>query len=116
MLQVIDSTQIAMLVEGAGLEAVRPILDAYWQSNEQLTKALRERIASADPNGIAETAHGLKGSSANLGALRVAERARLIEAAAKRGDLHEVKANYAALADDLAQTRSAFEEVLHQAA
>jgi HPt (histidine-containing phosphotransfer) domain-containing protein len=114
--KVIDDEQIAMLVEGAGIEAVRPILDAYWQSNAQLTAALKNGIASADTQEIAATAHGLKGSSANLGALKVAERARAIEQAAKAGDFAAVEAAFEALAADFEETRDAFEEVLKDAA
>lgn len=116
MSDIIDAEQIAMLVEGAGVEAVRPILDAYWESNDELTAALEQGIAKADPEDIARTAHGLKGSSANLGALAVANRAKEIELAAKSGDLTQVRELFHRLPADIAATRSAFDEILARAA
>lgn len=114
--QIIDDEQIAMLVEGAGVDAVRPILDAYWESNDQLTAALAKGLEAGDPNDIAATAHGLKGSSANLGAMLVAGRAKDIEMAAKSGDLSMVRELYEMLPKDIAVTKDAFEEILANAA
>lgn len=112
MSAVIDGEQISMLVEGAGVDAVRPILDAYWESNDELIAALQSGIAAGDGEDVAKTAHGLKGSSANLGAIAVAGRAKEIEVAAKAGDLDEVKSLAAKLPNDIAATRRAFDEIL----
>jgi HPt (histidine-containing phosphotransfer) domain-containing protein len=112
MNEIIDKEQITMLVEGAGAEAVRPILDAYWVSNEELAAQLDQSIKAADPAGIAATAHGLKGSSANLGAIKVADRAKQIELAAKSGDLKRVAELFRALPTDIEETKAAFNKVL----
>jgi two-component system sensor histidine kinase BarA len=109
---IIDDEQISMLVEGAGAEAVRPILDAYWISNEELSAELGRGIEAGDPGSIAATAHGLKGSSANLGATKVADRAKEIELAAKSGDLSKVAELFRALPQDIEETKAAFEKVL----
>lgn len=110
--QIIDDAQIAMLVQGAGVDAVRPILDAYWESNDQLTAALEKGLAAGDSGDIAATAHGLKGSSANLGAMLVADRAKEIEMAAKSGDLNAVRQLFDRLPRDIEETREAFEKIL----
>lgn len=112
MSELIDDDQISMLVEGAGVDAVRPILDAYWESNDELTAELETHMAASDAPAIATTAHGLKGSSANLGALKVAARAKEIEFAAKDNDLDKVRSAYAELAGDIAATREAFDAIL----
>lgn len=112
MAGIIDDQQIAMLVEGAGAEAVRPILEAYWVSNEELSAELGQGIEAGDPAAIAATAHGLKGSSANLGAVRVADRAKEIELAAKSGDLSRVAELFSALPQDIEETKLAFNRVL----
>lgn len=112
---IIDDEQISMLVQGAGVDAVRPILDAYWESNDELTAALQNGIAANDPEDIARTAHGLKGSSANLGAMAVAARAKEIEMAAKAGDIGAVQTHFAALPAEIAATREAFDEILAKA-
>lgn len=112
MTGLIDDEQITMLVDGAGAEAVRPILDAYWESNDELTAALKKGIDANDAEDVARTAHGLKGSSANLGATAVAERAKEIETAAKANDLDTVRELYGKLPSDIAATREAFEKIL----
>jgi HPt (histidine-containing phosphotransfer) domain-containing protein len=112
MAELIDAEQIGMLVEGAGAEAVRPILDAYWQSNDELILQLRLGIEAGSPETIATTAHALKGSSGNLGAVLVARRAQTIEIAAKAGNLGDVRALFDKLPEDIEATRNAFEQVL----
>ncbi|MEO1040968.1 MAG: Hpt domain-containing protein [Pseudomonadota bacterium] len=112
MSDLIDDEQMSMLVEGAGVEGVRPILDAYWESNESLLSQLKAAIDAADTAALAAAAHGLKGSSANLGATVVAERARAIEVAAKDGDMDAAKAAFSHLDDDIAKVRDAFEAIL----
>lgn len=111
-MELIDSEQITMLVEGAGAEAVRPILDAYWESNDELTEALKKGIEAGSAQDVAASAHGLKGSSANLGATRVATRAKEIELAAKDGDFNHVREAFSKLNEDIAATRAAFDELL----
>ena len=113
--QIIDGDQISMLVQGAGVDAVRPILEAYWESNEELTAALAKGLEAADASDIAATAHGLKGSSANLGANLVAGRALEIEMAAKSGDLNMVRELFAKLPQDIEATKDAFEKILSAA-
>ncbi|MEM9837572.1 MAG: Hpt domain-containing protein [Pseudomonadota bacterium] len=108
-MQIIDDEQIGMLIEGAGLEAVLPILEAYWESNDQLTAALEASLNANDPKEIAAQAHGLKGSSANLGAVLVASRALEIELAAKEGNLDAARDAYAKLDSDIAETKKAFD-------
>ena len=112
----IDDEQISMLLEGAGVDAVRPILDAYWESNDELTAALKAGLDAEDVTDIAASAHGLKGSSANLGAVVVADRAKEIELAAKAGDLATAKAAFDKLADDISATKAAFDQLLAAAA
>lgn len=112
MSDVIDGEQISMLVEGAGVDGVRPILDAYWESNDNLISAIGTAINAGDTTALSAAAHGLKGSSANLGALVVAERAREIEVAAKDGDMAAAKACFDHLDADIANVRDAFEAIL----
>ncbi|NNU17147.1 Hpt domain-containing protein [Parvularcula sp. ZS-1/3] len=114
--QIIDDEQITMLVQGAGVEAVIPILEAYWESNDELTAALEKGISAESPTDIAATAHGLKGSSANLGAMLVADRAKEIELAAKSGDLNMVRELFQKLPKDIAETRTAFDAIIESAA
>ncbi|MEM1379705.1 MAG: Hpt domain-containing protein [Pseudomonadota bacterium] len=115
-MKTIDHEQITMLIEGAGIEAVRPILEAYWESNDELKASIAAAIESGSPSDIAATAHGLKGSSANLGAVLVASRALEIELAAKAGDISAAQDAYAKLDEDIDATREAFNEILSEAA
>lgn len=111
-MKIIDDEQLRMLIEGAGVDAVRPILEAYWESNAELQAALAASLEESDPGKVATTAHGLKGSSANLGAVLVASRALEIELAAKEGNIDAAKEAYAKLDDDIAETKKAFEELI----
>ena len=108
----IDDEQISMLIEGAGVDAVRPILEAYWESNDELTAALQQGLDAGDTTDIAASAYGLKGSSANLGAIVVADRAKEIELAAKAGDIGTAKAAFDKLAADISATKEAFDQLL----
>lgn len=108
----LDEEQLVGLAEAAGVDAVRMILEAYWQSTEELTALLKSAIDDADRDECAKAGHALKGSSANLGAALLAERAREIEDAARNGDIETARQLFSGFADDISTTKSAMDMML----
>lgn len=109
---VIDETQIGGLAEAAGVEGVRMILDAFWASTEELSVELNAALMAHDTPGMARIGHTLKGSSANIGAAQMADRAREIETAAKDGEFEQVREALQRFIRDIAETRTAIEDIL----
>jgi signal transduction histidine kinase/CheY-like chemotaxis protein len=71
---------------------LRRVIDLYLESSRQLQGRLREAVASADVTLLRESAHALKSSSANVGALSLAELCRRLEMMGRENDLSEVSA------------------------
>ena len=65
------------------------IIGVYLDSSRALVERLGTAVLAGDSTAIAEAAHALKSSSANLGANALAEICRVIESAGRRGDLPE---------------------------
>jgi HPt (histidine-containing phosphotransfer) domain-containing protein len=110
--ETIDDEQLRVLAEAAGKEAVMPILDAFWVSNDELSDQLGQALSARDTDAVAKAAHALKGSSSNLGAVGVSGIARDIELAAKADDLDGARAAYNRLPDAFASARAAFTRLL----
>ena len=108
----IDGEQIRVLADAAGKEAVMPILDAFWQSNDELLEQLEAAIAANDADAAAKVAHALKGSASNLGANAVAETSKRIEFAAKASDLETARAASSALPGQIEGSKAAFTELM----
>jgi len=86
----VNEEQINGLIAAAGVDGTREILQAFWQSTEDLLMALREQVLAGDHENAAKTAHGLKGSSANVGAIDLEDSAREIELLCRAGDVLDV--------------------------
>ena len=61
------------------------IIDAYLGDTPKLLEKMKHAIAAEDISEVAKAAHTLKSSSANVGAVELAERCRQLEASAKSG-------------------------------
>ena len=104
---VLAEDQLEALIASAGVDVTRSIVDALILSNDQLMTALHEGFSQGDLTAIANTAHAIKGSSANLGAVLVAERARQIERASKEGNIANAQAAFNQMSADLTLTSAA---------
>lgn len=82
----IDLEQIDGLISAAGVDGAREILNAYWRSTGELIDALAAQIQDQAFDLAANTAHAIKGASANVGAAGVADAAGRLEQACKTGD------------------------------
>ena len=63
------------------------LADLFFEDTPARLAVLRAACEAGDAEALGQTAHALKGSCANLGARKMAETARLLEEAGRRGDL-----------------------------
>jgi HPt (histidine-containing phosphotransfer) domain-containing protein len=105
----LESDQIDSLLDVAGVDGVRDILAAFWRSTDELSADLSRCVATGECTQAARSAHALKGSAANVGALRLADAARDVEAHSKTGDLVAAKHALEKLASIYRDTRAALE-------
>ncbi len=101
--------QIDGLVEAAGVEATRAILDAFWRSTSDLMRALTEQVRENSLDLASQTAHAVKGSAANIGAQRLADTTAMFEQACQRGDHNGVIIALEAVIEDFAELQGEFE-------
>ena len=113
---VLDCEQIDGLVAAAGVEGAREILSAFWRSTDTLFRALQEQLSGGDLAEAARTAHALKGSSLNVGALRLSAAARAIEECCKRQDPASALQRLGGAEAGYAETVAAFDAHLSAAA
>ena len=104
--------QLDGLLEVAGPDGVKAILDAFWRSTDDLLRKLRTQIAESDYAAIAASAHAIKGSSSNVGASALAKSARDLEANAKSGDECALQLSIENADATYLKTRDAFETLL----
>lgn len=105
----LQTEQIDGLIDAAGVDGAREILDAFWRSTTELLQQLEQEVAAGDFASGARTAHGVKGSAANVGAQRLSDRAAALEIACKDNDDKSAAMGMEALKDDFAGVRTAFE-------
>jgi len=65
----------------------RMLVDTWVADSRVRLQALQSALAGQDAAALREAAHSLKGSSLNLGALRLADFCLALEVAARAGDL-----------------------------
>ncbi len=87
------------LQEVTGRAVVGEIVDGFLEEIPRRLARLREALAAGDAEALAFVAHSLKGSSAQLGALRLASLSHVLELEARSGSLEGA----AALVDDVAR-------------
>ncbi|MGE3551018.1 MAG: response regulator, partial [Geobacter sp.] len=92
-----------------GAEALIPRFIGLFRSGVQKNlEQLEQAIADHDSDAVRVQAHTIKGSCANIGALRMRETAAVLEDAARTGDISDAAAG-------LAKLRHQFDDFNHQA-
>ena len=71
-------------------ELFKELLEVFHEEHPVIMAEIEKCAAAKDKAGLALKAHSLKGALGNVGAVRAAEAARVIEFAAKAGDLSNV--------------------------
>ena len=111
MPETIDRVAVARLLAMVGDDPdfVDELVDDYLAEAPQLAAAVRAAMDAGDADAVVLPAHTLKGTSANLGGVRVAEIAQGIEERGRAGDLEGVDAMLADLEVALIELTAAFE-------
>jgi HPt (histidine-containing phosphotransfer) domain-containing protein len=76
---------IRLLPGNRGMEVLRKVVDLYLTSTPTLLQTMREAESGHDPEKLKAAAHSFKSSSANLGALRLADACLELEALGRAG-------------------------------
>ncbi|HEX3557342.1 MAG TPA: two-component regulator propeller domain-containing protein [Thermoanaerobaculia bacterium] len=79
--------RLRQLQEITGRSVLGEIVDGFLGEAPRRLSRLREALAAGDGEALAFTAHSLKGSSAQLGALRLAALSHALELAGRQGSL-----------------------------
>ena len=107
---VLDAKVIAGLEEleaASGAPLLAPLVAAFLGDAPGRLVALQEALTRGDRSALRQQAHGLKGSAAALGIVRVASLAGLLERDAAGADLDGLAEAAAALVEAVAQATPA---------
>lgn len=91
-------------------DLVQQLIDLYLADVPERLNALHQAIAQGDATRLAQTAHSLKGSSANIGAQRVARVCLELERCGKANDLTNVAEQLAVLEQEVERARQALQK------
>jgi len=94
---------------------LRQVVALYLQEAPAQLAALRAAVAQADAGGVEQTAHALKGSSAQLGATRLAQLCAALQEGGARQELSQAAAQVDELANEFLRVQAALEIILHEA-
>ena len=111
----IHADQIDGLIAAAGIDGAKDIMEAFWRSTSDLLKALTAQAAEGDFTHLAQTAHAIKGSAANVGALRLAHTAMAIERSMRDEEAATLASLVAKIRDEYEAARRVFDDHLNKA-
>lgn len=66
-------------------EDFQSLIETFERDSEMRIDAIREAVATADPDAIRRTAHSFKGSASNMGAPRLTRLCRALEELGRNG-------------------------------
>ncbi|OQW94371.1 MAG: hypothetical protein BWK79_06175, partial [Beggiatoa sp. IS2] len=93
-------------------EVISELISIYQDDAKNLFAELRQAVSQQDANAIAEAAHTLKSSSANLGIDLLAEMSLTLERLARAGDLRTAPQYLADLETEYTKVKLALQNVL----
>ena len=93
-------------------DVLAELVGPFLQATPLQLGGLREAIGSEDAEALRQGAHALKGSSSNLGALRMGELCAELEALARSGELADADETLARIEAEWARVRAAFDSEL----
>lgn len=98
----IDQDTFDRLVEmtGGELDFVDELVDTYIEDGRSQVASLRAALERGDSEAVVRSAHSLKSSSLNVGALALGDRCRMLEEAARGGPVDDATDQAAAIAAD----------------
>lgn len=93
-------------------DLLRKVVTLYLQDSATALQRLRSAAEGTDPEEVARLAHRLKSSSANLGALHLADVLRRVEAAGRRGELADLSPLLGDIDSEFQRVREALQREL----
>ncbi len=105
-MQILDMDVVRELRDVLG-DDFRLLVTTFLADSEQRLQSLRSAIDAGDALSLRETAHSFKGSSLNIGAVRLGEACRQLEALALDGVPADARARVDGLAGDYRQVAAA---------
>ncbi len=112
----VDREQLDGLVSAAGVDGTREILAAFWRSTDALLASLKQQIAKGDFAAAARTAHSLKGSALNVGALGLSDAIRRVEERCRSKDWNGASESADGAHQRRAEAEAAYKTLLDRAA
>jgi HPt (histidine-containing phosphotransfer) domain-containing protein len=94
-------------ITGGDQEFFDELIDTYLDDGVAQLAAMRAAADAGDPAALLRPAHTLKSSSANVGAVDLAEQCRTLEADARAGTVPDMAARVAACESAFAAVRAA---------
>ena len=104
---VIDMKALERLHEWGGKRLVAQMIDLFLSQAPERLNGLREGLASGDLEVVERSAHSLKSTAANLGAVELGALAAKAEAAAGEKDLESVRGLFPQIDAEFARARDA---------
>jgi HPt (histidine-containing phosphotransfer) domain-containing protein len=99
----LDMTQLRSII-GEDIHILEELIDAFLHNTPDRLADLRRALIAGDAKSFEHVAHTLKGSSANMGAMRMANLSYRLELAGRNGRLVDV-------AEQLNQLEAEYEQV-----
>jgi len=105
----LDESRIAMLrdLDDGDGTLMALLADEFTSEAQRQLNALRAGVAEGDPQAVERAAHSVKGSSANLGAVRLSQLTGRIEEFARAGAIGSLDAEIDAVAVEFERVRHA---------
>ena len=116
--EVLDPSVLAALQEAerrSHVGLLARVITLYLQEMPAHLAALQEAVAQGDAGRVEEEAHGLQGSSAQLGATRMTSLCTALQEDGRAHNLRRAAARVAALTREFARVQAALEAVRQQA-
>jgi signal transduction histidine kinase/CheY-like chemotaxis protein/HPt (histidine-containing phosphotransfer) domain-containing protein len=101
---ILDNERISYLEAEFGGALTAELMELFLDQAPEILTSLREAVEANDPGGIQRSAHYLRGSSGNIGAMRVEALCAELEALGRSGKVDETT-------DVLAMLQETFDEV-----
>jgi HPt (histidine-containing phosphotransfer) domain-containing protein len=104
--------QIRSLEGPGGPDLLARVIQAYFQETPAIIDNLRDAMDRGDASTAAKAAHTLKSSSANIGALHLAELFKQLEAHARADFLETAQSLFQQIAQEFGRVQQALQNEL----
>ena len=97
---------------GGDREFLEELVDIFLTDADERVEELKDALSKGEADTFSRTAHKLKGSSANMGAVRLTDIAKDMEQLGKTASLSGAEALMQPLQDELIRVRETLEQML----